>query len=70
MKSKHMSNDSRNLIWQMILVFRRYMRYGHSINQSIQSLLMSKTHPIYAFTNRATEYGKRMDEIEAYVKRQ
>ena len=48
----------------------RYMRYGHSINHSIQSLLIAKTHNIYAFTNRATEFGKRMDEIEAYVERQ
>ena len=31
---------------------------------------MSETHNNHAFTNRATEYGKRMDEIEAYVKRQ
>ena len=70
MKLKHMWNDSRNSIWQMILVFRRYMRYAHSINHHIHSLLMSETHNIHAFTNRATEYGKRMDEIETYVERQ
>ena len=46
----------------------RYMRYGHSINRSIQSLLMSETHNNYALTNRSTEYGIRMDDIEAYVK--
>ena len=32
----------------------RYMRYGHSINHSIQSLLIAETHNIYALTNRAT----------------
>ena len=54
----------------MILFLRRYVRYAHSINHSIQSLLIAETHYIHAFTNRATDYGKRMDEIEAYVKRQ
>ena len=70
MKSKHMSNDRRNLIWQMIFVFRWYVRYADPINHHLPSLLMSETPNIYAFTNRATDYGKRMDEIDAYVKRQ
>ena len=46
------------------------MRYEHSINHSIQSLLMAETHNINAFTNKEMEYGKRMDEIDAYVEGQ
>ncbi len=65
-----MTNDSRNSIWQMIVVSKRYVRYGHSINHSIQPLLMTKTQNNHAFTDRAMEYGKRMDEIEAHVERQ
>ena len=69
-KLMHMSNDSRNSIWQMLLVFGRYVRYWHFINHSIQSLLMAETHNNHAFTNRAMDHRTRLDEIDAYVERQ
>ena len=37
----------------------RYVRFSDSINHHISSLLMSETPNIYAFTNRATDYGKK-----------
>ena len=55
----------------MKLFFKaKNVRFANSKNRYIPTVLTSETHYLHAFTNIATAYGKRMDEIDANVKQQ
>ena len=70
MKSMQTSSNSSISIWKMILFLKRYVRYANSINHSITSVFSANSHYSHTFSNRAMDYGKRMDETEAYIKQQ